>query len=82
MEETTPVIKSENFKTEDAPEIVEHLKKELEETNLKLQILLDNIPGGVFSYDADSGKFGFISPGVLSIFQCSEQQFRDHYYNS
>ena len=63
-------------------ESTEDLRRELEETNEKLQILLDNIPGGVFSYDADTGKFGYISPGVLSIFQCSEQQFRDYYYNS
>jgi len=61
---------------------LERLKAELEETRFKLSILLDNIPGGVFSYDADSGKFGFISQGVLSIFQCSEEIFREHYYNS
>ncbi len=61
---------------------LDRLKAELEETRFKLNILLDNIPGGVFSYDADSGKFGFISQGVLSIFQCSEESFREHYYNS
>ena len=71
----------EVIKTEDGND-VERLKAELEETKLKLDILLDNIPGGVFSYDADSGKFGYISRGVLSIFQCTEEQFREQYYNS
>ncbi len=69
---------AEEVKTED----VESLKAELEKTRMKLDILLDNIPGGVFSYDADSGKIGYISRGVLSIFQCGEEQFREHYYNS
>ncbi|MBR5376913.1 MAG: diguanylate cyclase [Lachnospiraceae bacterium] len=68
-------------KTEETQEI-SALKAELEKTRLKLDILLDNIPGGVFSYDADSGKIDYISRGVLSIFQCSEEQFREHYYNS
>ncbi len=70
------VIKNENS------EDVAALKAELERTRLKLNILLDNIPGGVFSYDADSGKIDYISRGVLSIFQCTEEQFREHYYNS
>ena len=52
-------------------ESIERLKAELEKTRLKLDILLDNIPGGVFTYDADSGKIDYISRGVLSIFQCS-----------
>ncbi len=82
MNTASAVDTVENFKVQNIPESTEQLKRELEETNEKLQILLDNIPGGVFSYDADTGKFGFISPGVLSIFQCSEQQFRDYYYNS
>ncbi|MBO6112138.1 MAG: diguanylate cyclase [Lachnospiraceae bacterium] len=58
------------------------LRKELAQTKLELKVLLDNIPGGVFSYDADTGKFDFISEGVLSIFQCTMEQFREHYYNS
>ena len=63
-------------------ESIEELKKELEETKTKLNILLDNIPGGVLTYDADSGKMDYISPGVLSIFSCTEEQFREHYYNN
>ncbi|MBO4375272.1 MAG: diguanylate cyclase [Lachnospiraceae bacterium] len=69
------------IKTEDGEEI-ERLRAELEKTRMKLDILLDNIPGGVFSYDADSGRIDYISRGVLSIFQCTEEQFREHYYNS
>ena len=71
----------EVIKTEEK-EDVKALKSELEKTKLKLNILLDNIPGGVFTYDADSGKIDYISRGVLSIFQCTEEQFREHYYNS
>jgi len=82
LDSAAAVTEEENLRSSDTSETVEELRRELEETNLKLQILLDNIPGGVFSYDADSGKFGYISPGVLSIFQCTEEQFRDQFYNS
>lgn len=57
-------------------------KDKLAEANTKLDILLDNIPGGVLSYDAESGKFDFIGAGCLSIFHCTEEQFREHFYNS
>lgn len=57
-------------------------KKELSETKEKLSILLDNMPGGVFSYDAQTGKFDYISPRCLEIFSCSNEQFRERYFNS
>lgn len=56
-------------------------KKTLSETKEKLAILLDNMPGGVFSYDAESGKFDFLSPGCLEIFSCTEPQFRERYFD-
>ncbi len=80
--ESAAKLIDEDYTSEEPVKDIEQLKEELTQTKLKLQILLDNIPGGVFSYDADNGRFGFISPGVLSIFQCSEQQFREHFYNN
>ena len=59
----------------------EELIDKLIETNDKLELLLECIPGGAFTYDADSGKFEYISSGVLSIFNCSEEEFRDRFYN-
>lgn len=57
------------------------LEKELQETKAKLNVLLENIPGGVMTYDAESGKFEYISPGCLSIFHCTEEEFREHCFN-
>ena len=54
----------------------------LRETKDKLDILLENMPGGVLSYNADTGKFEFISNGVPAIFHCTMEQFRDRFYNS
>lgn len=60
----------------------EELEKALNDTTDKLEILMDNMPGGVFIYSADNGKFEYISKGVLSIFHCSEEEFRDRFYNN
>lgn len=60
----------------------EELIKELEDTTDRLNLLMENMPGGVFVYDADSGKFEFISQGALSIFRCTEEQFKDRFYNN
>lgn len=57
-------------------------KRQLDETSSKLSILLDNMPGGVLSYDADTGKLDFISQGCLDIFHCTENQLREHFYNN
>lgn len=56
-------------------------EEQLAEANAKLDILLENIPGGVMSYEADSGKFDFLSSGCLAIFHCTEEQFREKFYN-
>lgn len=53
----------------------------LRDSDAKLSILLENIPGGVFSYFGDTGKFDYVSTGVLDIFHCTEEDFRDHFYN-
>lgn len=56
-------------------------KKKLQATEERLSILLESTPGGVLSYDADTGKLDYISPGTLQIFHCTEEQFRERYYN-
>ncbi|MCR5626387.1 MAG: diguanylate cyclase [Lachnospiraceae bacterium] len=61
---------------------LEECKTQLHETKQRLDALMDNIPGGVFSYDADTLKFIDISESVLNIFHCSRDQFREKYYNS
>ncbi len=67
--------------SEDLKQLLRLTQEQLAEANMKLEILLDNIPGGVLSYDAQTGKFDFVSTGCLSIFQCTEEEFREHYYN-
>ncbi|MCR4591150.1 MAG: diguanylate cyclase [Lachnospiraceae bacterium] len=63
-------------------EKIESLEAELLSTKQMLSMLLDNIPGGVMEYDAETEKIGYISDGLLNIFGCSEQSFREHFYNS
>lgn len=60
----------------------EKLKEQYEEVAVRLDILLNNIPGGVFSYDAETGKFDFIGKGLLSLLHCDEETFKEHFYNS
>ncbi len=67
---------------EHTAETAEQLKKELEDLNKKFHILLDSIPGGVIVYDAETGKIDYVSDGCLSTFSCSEEQFREHFYNN
>lgn len=63
-------------------QVLKETRQKLEEANTKLDVLLSNIPGGVLSYDANTGKFDFVSEGCLAIFQCTEEKFREQYYNS
>ncbi len=63
-------------------EKIQSLEAELNSTKQMLSMLLENIPGGVMEYDADTEKIGYISDGLLNIFGCSEKSFRDHFYNS
>ncbi|NLG02874.1 MAG: diguanylate cyclase [Clostridia bacterium] len=57
------------------------LHNELKDTRLRLDLLLDSIVGGLFSYDVITGKFDYIGKGVLSMFHCDERQFRERYFN-
>ena len=59
----------------------EELIEQLVDTTNKLEMLLENMPGGVFTYDALTGRFDFISKGALAIFHCTESEFRDRFYN-
>lgn len=72
-------LKRELFETR---QMLATTKRRLEESELKLSILLENIPGGVLSYDVDTGKFEYISSGVTDIYHCSEEQFRERFYNT
>lgn len=44
--------------------------------------IYDSVPGAFLIYDKISGKFIYISKGILSMFGCSEEVFRDRFYNS
>lgn len=66
----------------DAEEKNVSLERELKRTKQMLSMLLDNIPGGVMEYDAETEKIGYISEGLLNIFGCSEKSFREHFFNS
>jgi len=63
-------------------EKLKSLEAELNSTKQMLSMLLDNIPGGVMEYDAESEKIGYVSEGLLNIFGCSEKSFREHFFNS
>lgn len=56
--------------------------QQLEAANRKLNILMENMPGGVIVYEADSGRIREVSRSLLDMFGCSEEKFRDHYCNS
>ncbi|SKB51333.1 diguanylate cyclase (GGDEF) domain-containing protein [Lachnospiraceae bacterium] len=57
-------------------------KETLSNTQQQLELLLDNIPGGIMIYDAETGKIDYIGEGCLRLFHCTEEQFREHFYNS
>lgn len=48
----------------------------------KLNILMDNMPGGVIIYEAESGRIREVSKTLLDMFGCSEDKLRDYYCNS
>lgn len=60
----------------------QELIQKLKEAQEQLSILMDNIPGGFLSYDANTGKLLTISKGILAMFGCSEEQFRDMFYDN
>ncbi len=57
-------------------------EKEIEILQRKLNTLMDSIPGGVLVHHAKTGKILQVSEGLLSMFGCEEQVFRDHYFNN
>ena len=63
-------------------EKLKEVTEELKSTKKMLDMLLDNIPGGVMEYDAETEKIGYVSEGLLNIFGCSEKSFREHFLNS
>lgn len=63
-------------------EKIKELSAELESTQKMLDMLLENIPGGVMEYDMETEKIGYVSEGLLNIFGCSEESFREHFMNS
>ena len=60
----------------------DRLRKELKDTRDKLNILLNSMPGGVMTYDAETGKILYVNEGLLNIFGCGEQELRDHFMDS
>lgn len=60
----------------------EELIAQLIEAKEQLAILMDSIPGGFLSYDANTGKFLSVSKSMLNMFDCSEEQFRDKFYDN
>ncbi len=61
---------------------IEELRRQLKNTREELDILLNNMPGGVMTYDADTGKILYVNDGLLSIFGCGEEEFREHFMDS
>jgi len=58
------------------------LQQQLTDAKRKLDILMENMPGGFMTYDATNGKFVELSKGLLAIFGCEEERFREHFYNT
>lgn len=68
--------------TEELREELKRVKAELEEVKTRLDLFANYIPGGIFSYNAETYKFDFISPNMLKLFSCTEEEFRERYYDS
>jgi diguanylate cyclase (GGDEF)-like protein/PAS domain S-box-containing protein len=61
---------------------IDELRSRLHDTQEELGILLNSMPGGVMTYDADTGKILYVNEGLLNIFGCSEEEFRKHFMDS
>lgn len=58
------------------------LEEELQSINVKMQELLDSIPGGVFKYSADEKEeFTFISNNFLKILGYTREEFMKKFHN-
>ena len=58
------------------------LNIQLRDARTELEILHRNMPGGIMTYDADTGKILYVNEGLLNIFGCEEAEFRRHYMDS
>ena len=58
------------------------LEQQLADANRKIEILMENMPGGFFTYDANTAKLLELGNGLLDMFGCDEQTLRDTFYNS
>ncbi len=61
---------------------IEDIRLELEDTKAELEILKENMPGGIMTYNADTGKINYVNQGLLHIFGCEEEQFRERYMDN
>ncbi|MCR5748009.1 MAG: diguanylate cyclase [Lachnospiraceae bacterium] len=68
--------------SEDLEAKVTSLQMQLAETKKELEILYKNMPGGIMTYDADTGRILYVNDGLLNIFGCEEEVFRKHYMDS
>lgn len=71
---TEPAVREDNE--------IEKLRRRLRDTSDKLNILMSSMPGGVMTYDAETGKILSVNEGLLNIFGCGEQELRDHFMDS
>lgn len=58
------------------------LEEQLAQAKRKIEILMENMPGGFFTYDAQTGKLLELSKGLLDMFGCDEDTLRENFYNS
>ncbi|MBQ9360169.1 MAG: diguanylate cyclase [Lachnospiraceae bacterium] len=61
---------------------IETLRRELKDTKEELDIFLSSMPGGVMTYDAETGRILYVNEGLLTIFGCGEEEFRKHFMDS
>ena len=84
LEESIPLERPDKLYSEGYDALkadYEALQSKLKDTKIKLDLALESIAGGMFSYDVITGKFDFIGKGVLNLFHCDERQFRERYFN-
>ncbi len=65
-----------------AEEKIAKLELELEDTRAELELLKQNMPGGIMTYNAETGKIVYVNPGLLQMFGCEETQFRERYMDN
>ena len=70
------------IKDDDLEAQIMALNIQLRDARTELEILHRNMPGGIMTYDADTGKILYVNEGLLNIFGCEEAEFRRHYMDS